>query len=158
MPSRRKNPDGFYGEEAHPWSTKTNVWLQISAVGPLLVNSQRTNASVRVWVCCSECLFWWTGGGQYLSCFIKCVGAKCTIAATECSVGSARRSVYDTTLTAMRSEQFGAVHFVYDAHGQFVSCERYFSEYCSFRKFLKGGLCDKNVFTTIGACLWFWRF
>ena len=55
------------------------------------------------------------------------------------------------TLTAMRSEQFGAVHFVHTAHGQSTSNGHgnvRFVFYVSrpFRKSMKGGLCDRNVF------------
>jgi hypothetical protein len=84
---------------------------EFSKFRPLLVNSQRTHRSFVLL----------DREGQYLSCFIKCVGAKCTKRCCRVRQRSARRSVSTPTLTAMRSEQFGAVHFVSDAHGQFIN-------------------------------------
>ena len=67
-----------------PGLTKQMFGADFRIFGPLLVNSQRTHRSF--------VLSDWAG--QYLSCFIKCVGAKCTKRC--CRVQqrwSARRSV-----------------------------------------------------------------
>ena len=80
----------------------------------------------------SECLFCLIGKGQYLACLVKCVGAKCTKRCCRVQQRSAQRCGFvfevfwcgghSSLLTphsslalapAMRSEQFGAVHFTY---------------------------------------------
>ena len=46
---------------------------------------------------------------------------------------------------AMRSEQFGAVHFIFEPTVNLYPMYEAFCALC-FRKSLKGGLCDKNVY------------
>jgi hypothetical protein len=97
--------------EAQSRSVEQRYGIGFLKFRPLLVNSQRTHRSFVLP----------DREGQYLSCLMKCVGAKCTKRCCRVRQRSARRSVSTPTLTAMRSEQFGAVHFVSDAHGQFIN-------------------------------------
>ena len=115
--------------EAQSRSDKTNVRLRNRRRSVAPCRSQRISAFA------SECLFCPTVFGQYLSCLMKCVGAKCTRLC--CRVW--RLSAVLQLLTAMRSELFGAVHF--------LRCPRLIYHplcICRLWKSMKGGLCGIN--------------
>ncbi len=102
--------------------------------------------------------------GQCLICLMKCVGAKCTKRCCRVQQRSAQRfslcvlsfgigvlslltpnsSLLTNCAPAMRSEQFGAVHFIIGSRLIYILCVKSFRLY-ALRKSLKGGLCDKNV-------------
>ena len=104
---------------------------------PLLVNSQRTHRAfaLRDWA------------GQYLSCFVRCVGAKCTKRC--CRVQqrwSARRSV-STQRSPLCALSNSALCTLYSM----PTVNSLIPPLCGVWKSTKGGLCDKNVFTAFGA-------
>ena len=94
-----------------------------------------------------QLLFYLSGVGQYLSCFIKCVGAKCTKRC--CRVQqrwSARRSVSTqrSPLCALSNSALCTLYLM-------PTVKSLIPPLCGVWKSTKGGLCDKNVFTAFGA-------
>ena len=137
MPSRRKKGVLFtLTAEAQSRSRKTNVRLRnfkFSSVARKLATDPP-----------SLCF---AGLGRSVPLLLyKCVGAKCTKRCCRVQQRSARRS-FSTQRSPLCAMSNSALCTFNSAHGQFINP----FGFAEVRKSMKGGLCDKNVFTAFGA-------